>query len=198
MSKALYKAKPADILKSNWKIYLGILAKPEGLVELFRRVYPERGWTPDCLKEIFSNPHISATWIARAYTTGRIHGHLSLKVEEGKPQGHWLAVDPTWRGLGIARALMHEAAKWCAIRSYSTLWSWSTTVNSDVHRFFLDANFEECPPDEAEDYQRTLHRLYSSRFDTTRLKSELAPDEALWPGEGSVVDNPHKFGSDVY
>ena len=53
-----------------------------------------------------------------------------------------LVVDEAWRGRGVGKRLVNEAARWAAERGFSKLRVRSNTVRTDAHRFYEREGFE--------------------------------------------------------
>ncbi len=55
----------------------------------------------------------------------------------------WYLVDPSARGLGLGRKLLHEAVAFCKECRYESVFLWTISALAAAARLYLSAGFEK-------------------------------------------------------
>ena len=89
-----------------------------------------RGWRPER----------DRLWLAE--TGGRLVGCVGIVGrDDGAAQLRWFLVDPTKRGHGLGRRLLHDAIDFCAHTGYTSVYLWTADVCADAARLYLAVGF---------------------------------------------------------
>lgn len=137
------------------RIRLAVREDVAAVIELLRRIVPTMRaagnlqWDEDYpTAAVFENDvEQRQLWVAEidgalagmiAVTTGQEpeYGHTGWDVEEAGVMVHRLAVDPKFRGAGVAAALMQKAEEVAADRGVPTVRTDTSTENAAAQRLF--------------------------------------------------------------
>jgi len=81
-------------------------------------------------------------WIAERGE--RIVGCVAIVgMSRTEAQLRWFLVDPSARGLGLGRELLHEAVEFCRSRAYESLFLWTVSALTTAARLYHSFGFEK-------------------------------------------------------
>ena len=81
-------------------------------------------------------------WIAER--GDRIIGCIAIVgVSEKDAQLRWYLVDPSARGLGLGKKLLHEAVAFCKDRRYESIFLWTVSALTAAASLYRSAGFEK-------------------------------------------------------
>jgi GNAT superfamily N-acetyltransferase len=91
-------------------------------------------------KFVLSPTERDRLWIAER--AGRIVGCIAIVgASEKEAQLRWFLVDPSARGLGLGKKLLHEAIEFCAGRGYESIFLWTGSVLTAAAQLYRSAGF---------------------------------------------------------
>jgi ribosomal protein S18 acetylase RimI-like enzyme len=94
------------------------------------------------LSEFVRNPtDRDRLWLADR--DGRLAGCIAIVgASPTEAQLRWFLVDPSARGLGLGRTLLHEAIEFSRGRDYESIFLWTVSALTAAARLYLSAGFD--------------------------------------------------------
>jgi N-acetylglutamate synthase-like GNAT family acetyltransferase/8-oxo-dGTP pyrophosphatase MutT (NUDIX family) len=130
-------------------------------------------------------------WIAER--DGQLVGCIAIvAAAEKEAQLRWFLVDPSARGAGLGKRLLHEALTFCQHRGYGSVFLWTVSALTAAARLYRSAGFEKVEEKPGERWgvqvieEKYVLKLKASAIPEFGIHSPTA-DYVLRPGGYAVI-----------